>query len=297
MVTNAAPEHFQWNPKFLQFCGYYRITPQHCQIRKAKTKGKVENPFYYLEQHFIKGHSFDDFQDLETQLSRFNEQVNHKIHSNLNATPDDKFIEEKPYLTSLPQQPFIGSQEIFRKVNWDCLISFEGSKYSVPFLYAGKSVWIRKVKGRYLKIFSQKNVLIAQHLIANTKGQTILEDAHYDGLYSFQPKTLALLKQQFQELFPKQTLFLEKLLACKKMSAARHLSRIIQMKRYYESADLEQSFEQCIQWNNFSADVFIAILRNNAEISQQDYLNLHHQNPDAEEPDLKRQLSYYEQLY
>ena len=69
------------------------------------------------------------------------------------------------------------------------------------------------------------------------------------------------------------------------------------MKRYYESADLEQSFEQCIQWNNFSADVFIAILRNNAEISQQDYLNLHHQNPDAEEPDLKRQLSYYEQLY
>ena len=79
----------------------------------------------------------------------------------------DKFIEERSYLTALPQNPFIGSQEIFRKVNWDCLISFEGSKYSVPFFYAGKSVWIRKVKGRYLKIFSQKNVLIAQHIIAN----------------------------------------------------------------------------------------------------------------------------------
>jgi transposase len=297
MVTNAAPEFFEWNENFLQFCGYYRMTPRHCKIRTAKTKGKVENPFYYLEQHFIKGGRFTDFDDFENQLSHFNEQVNQKIHSNLKVAPDEKFVEEKPYLTALPQQPYVGIKETFRKVNWDCLISFEGSKYSVPFLYAGKSVWVRKVKGFKIKIFSQKGVLIAEHFISKTKGQTIINDGHYEGLYTFQPKTLAFLKQQFQQFFPNHTLFLEKLLASKRLSAARHLSRIIHMKHYYDAADLNRAFEKCLQWNNYSADVFIAMLRNNAEIRHQPCLFKKQQQTNHDEPDLKRQLKYYEQLY
>jgi hypothetical protein len=298
MVTNPAPEYFEWNQKFLQFCGYYRMSPKHCQIRKAKTKGKVENPFYYLEQHFIKGSAFTDFADLEKQLHQFNEQVNQKVHSNLKVSPDEKFTEEKSCLTTLPEQPYVGLQETFRKVNWDCLISFEGSKYSVPYVHAGKSVWIRKVKGLTIKIFSQKGTLVAEHNLSQTKGQTLIDDQHYEGLYTFQPKTLALLKEQFHDLFPNQSLFLEKLLASKKMSATRHLLRIMQMNHYYHSDDLNRTFKKCLQWNHYSADVFIAILRNNAELCQQPFLMKNDQTTsESNEPDLERQLDTYEQLY
>lgn len=54
-VINANPENFRWNPQFLELCGHYRMQPRACQPYRARTKGKVERPFFYLEQHLIKG--------------------------------------------------------------------------------------------------------------------------------------------------------------------------------------------------------------------------------------------------
>ncbi len=53
-VLDARRESFRWNPTFLEFCGHYRTAPRACGVRRARTKGKVEKPFYYLEEHFIK---------------------------------------------------------------------------------------------------------------------------------------------------------------------------------------------------------------------------------------------------
>jgi hypothetical protein len=99
------------------------------------------------------------------------------------------------------------------------------------------------------------------------------------------------------ELFPHQTIFLEKLLASKKYSAVRHLSTILKMKGYYAADDLDRVFAKCIQWNNFSADVFVATLRNHAEICHQPCPVPEHEPTNPDEPDLKRQLHVYEQLY
>ena len=58
MVLNPSPSHFQWNRHFLELCGHYRVRPVPCRVGHPQTKGKVERPFFYLEQHFIKGNSF-----------------------------------------------------------------------------------------------------------------------------------------------------------------------------------------------------------------------------------------------
>ena len=50
-------------PYFLEFCGHYRIKPVACKVKRPKTKGKVERPFYSLEQHFIKGREFESFEE------------------------------------------------------------------------------------------------------------------------------------------------------------------------------------------------------------------------------------------
>ena len=49
-------------PYFLEFCGHY-IKPVACKVKRPKTKGKVERPFYPLEQHFIKGREFESFEE------------------------------------------------------------------------------------------------------------------------------------------------------------------------------------------------------------------------------------------
>ena len=54
-VLDANPAHFRWNPQFLELCGHYRVQPRACQPYRPQTKGKIERPFFYLEQQFLKG--------------------------------------------------------------------------------------------------------------------------------------------------------------------------------------------------------------------------------------------------
>ena len=66
-------------------------------------------------------------------------------------------------LTPLPARPFVGTNEEMRKVSWDCLISFGGSRYSVPSEYAAKRVWVRPSQGIGFVVRSQKGLEIARH--------------------------------------------------------------------------------------------------------------------------------------
>jgi len=49
-----------------------------------------------------------------------------------------EILKESSFLIPLPETPFISTKEIFRKVTSDCLISYDGNRYSVPWPYAGK---------------------------------------------------------------------------------------------------------------------------------------------------------------
>jgi len=45
----------QYNKEFLRFCGSYGIHLNPCQSYRARTKGKVERPFFFIKEHLLKG--------------------------------------------------------------------------------------------------------------------------------------------------------------------------------------------------------------------------------------------------
>jgi len=81
-VVNAHPAHFKWNPRFLELCGHYSMKPVACRVGNPKAKGKVERPFYYLQEHFVKGRAFDSFEHFCRELEHFDfdEEVNSQVH-------------------------------------------------------------------------------------------------------------------------------------------------------------------------------------------------------------------------
>lgn len=162
---------------------YYNIQPKACLPGRPETKGKVENPFFYLQEHFIKGGRFNSFEDFLKQLQDFNDKVNERLHQGTGKIPQELFLtDEKRHLKPLPDKRFVGSSEDFRNANYDCLISVGGNKYSVPYTYGGKQVWIRIVPGVRLKVYSQQAKLIAEHDLSKGKNQIIINPAHYEGL-------------------------------------------------------------------------------------------------------------------
>jgi len=252
-VLDARPGQRRFNPRFLELCGHYRLQPIAARVRHPRTKGKVERPFFYLEQHLIKGRQFQDFARFCQELARFEaEELDILVHHTTQERPIDRFQRERALLTPLPEGRFVGTREEVRKVSWDCLLSYAGSRYSVPAPYAGKLVWVRPSQGHRLAVANQRGEVIATHLLSARKGMTILEEAHYAGLRRQPPRTMVLLERAFLARFPSQHPFLEKLRAQQKLNPVAHLRGILELAITYPQEELEGAFALAHDYNTFS---------------------------------------------
>jgi transposase len=253
LVTDANPTHFRWNPQFLELCGHYRVQPRACRPYRAQTKGKIERPFFYLEEQFIKGGSFASLLDLHYQLGRFEaDDLDVYVHATTQERAIDRFKAEIPHLTPLPEQRFVGTLALSRKVSWDCLVSFRGSRYSVPAVYAGKRVWLMVSRGTHLLVLNGQRQIVAEHALSRRHGTTVLIQEHYATLRRTSARTTVVLAEQFLARFPRQRAYLEGLVAQHKLNPADHLRPILELADVYDVASLEHAFATARTYNTYS---------------------------------------------
>ena len=253
LVLEAHPDQPVWNPHFLELCGHYRLQPRACQPARPQTKGKVERPFYYLEQQFIKGNTWADWDALARDLAVFTaDDLDQRPHGTTGEPPLERFAREQAYLTPLPAVPFIGTHELMRKVSWDCLVPYEGSRYSVPWPYAGKQVWLRPSQGVKLLIRNQRGEAIALHQVATVKGTTVIDPSHYAGLRQGLPHTRTLLEQSFLQRFPGHGWFIAALASQHRANWVTHLRAILGLAEVYPHHTLLAALDTARQYNTYS---------------------------------------------
>ena len=261
-VINASKNNFKWNPRYLNFCAHYGFMPTRSLPGHPWSKGKVEKPFSYLETHFIAGSSFEDFFDLQRKLKIFQEENSRRIHSVTKAAAADLFEQEKLSLLPLPETRYVGIKEDNRKASYDCLLSYNGSRYSVPWMFAGKWVWIKISKGYFLQIYSQANKLIASHTLSMKKGSVVINQDHYKSYKSF-AGSFEVLKSKFLENFPAQQMFLEKLKAQKRMNVTSQLHQILSLSKLYTKDDFLEALNKCMEYNVFNHSFISGYLEKN----------------------------------
>jgi len=265
-VQNASRSNFRWNPRYLHLCGHYGFEPSRSLPVHPWSKGKVEKPFDYLETHFIAGASFESFPDLLTKLKIFQGKVNTKVHATIKTTPEDLIAKDREAFSALPTTRYVGVKEETRKVTSDCLLSYNGSRYSVPWPFANKHVWVKISKGYYLEVYSQANAVIAVHALSMTKGAVVLEKSHYRTPVSVLAST-ERMKILFRERFPGHEMFLEKLLAQKRFNARHHLHEIIALARLYHKDDVVRAFDTALAYNVFTVSFLSGYLAKNFQQS------------------------------
>ena len=235
-------------------------------MRRPQTKGKREKPFAFLEDHFITGNSWLDFAHFHRDLIRFTREVlDVREHLTTHQPPIERFAEEAPYLTPLPATRYIGIHALTRKVSWDCMIPYEGSRYTVLAAYAGKRVWVRVSQGLRLEVLSPTGAVIAQHTLSRTKGATVIDPAHYEGLRKETPHTKVVLLQAFQNRFPDQSAFLDGLLAQQKLGLVRHLRGILDLARQYSADAMRVAFQTAVTYNTYSLQFLRGVLQYTAQ--------------------------------
>jgi hypothetical protein len=121
------------------------------------------------------------FSQLEAACRRFCDEVNGRVHRETRRSPEQMLAEERQRLHPLPRAPFTAASGTTRRVNWDCTISVEGVRYSVPHALAGTRVWAR-FHGDELIVTAVAadgtTAEVARHR-RGTPGSPVLDEAHY----------------------------------------------------------------------------------------------------------------------
>ncbi|AKX96044.1 IS21 family transposase [Neomoorella thermoacetica] len=102
VITHQKDGIVRYNDEFLKFCGMYGIEPCPCANYRARTKGKVERPFYYVQEHLLRGLEVGNLNEFAVKLSEFQEAYNKRPHSTLGRPPAEMFAEEKECLVKIP---------------------------------------------------------------------------------------------------------------------------------------------------------------------------------------------------
>ncbi|MCM3625612.1 IS21 family transposase [Brevibacillus borstelensis] len=173
--------HVVWNERFSQFASHHGLTLRRCAPYRARTKGKVENGVGYVRKNFWpRVQTFTSLSDLNQQVRHWLDTVaNVRIHGTTHEKPVDRWKHEQ--LKPLNPIPFEEVERHTRRVSNDSLVSYGGSRYSVPYAYVGHTVEVQDLQNGLIRIY-QGNTIIAEHLKAVRSKQVVTNKKHFEGI-------------------------------------------------------------------------------------------------------------------
>jgi hypothetical protein len=174
-----------WHPVFLDFARYWGFTPRLCRAYRAQTKGKVESGVKYVRRNFLcglQGREPGCLQDFNAQLRAWVWEVaNQRVHGTTRQPVSARWNIEQFRLQPMagrPAYPYCDDE--LRKVARDAYVSWQGSRYSVPWEYAGKPVWVRNWEGEVeIRYGAQR---IARHRQALHQHGIVTQPEHHEGI-------------------------------------------------------------------------------------------------------------------
>jgi len=170
---------------FLDFARYWGFRPRLCRPYRAQTKGKIESGVKYVRRNFLcslLGREPGSLVELNAELRRWiSEVANQRVHGTTHEQVLARWGEERGNLQPVngrPAYPYRDDEQ--RKVARDAYVSWQGSRYSVPWQYAGKEVWVREHEGGVEVRYGVER--IASHEQAATLHQVITLKEHHQGI-------------------------------------------------------------------------------------------------------------------
>ena len=190
-----------WNAVFLDFARYWGFRPRLCRPYRAQTKGKIESGVKYVRRNFLcglLGREPGNLADLNAELRRWvSEVANRRVHGTTHEQVLIRWEEDRLNLQPVhgrPAYPYRDDEQ--RKVARDAYVSWQGSRYSVPWQYAGKEVWVRQ-QGDHVEVrYGAER--IAWHAQTAKRHQIVTQSEHHVGIplgSPRSPKTLIHIQQ------------------------------------------------------------------------------------------------------
>lgn len=173
-----------WNPVFLDFARYWGFTPRLCRPYRAQTKGKVESGVKYVRRNLLcglLGHEPAGLEEFNAELRGWVSKVaNTRMHGTTHEPPQARWAAERQQLRSIEgmaSYPYLDDE--LRKVSRDGFVAWQASRYSVPWQFAGKEVWLRECEQRVEVHYGAERIALHEK---GARHRTIIQAEHHRGI-------------------------------------------------------------------------------------------------------------------
>jgi len=173
------------HPEALAFCAHYGFAIQVAAAYRPQAKGRVERQVSIVREHVLRGREFESVAEMDQAfldwLPLRRAQV-HRTHGEVIAVRAER---DRAALLPLPVYGYHVTERHLRRVAKDCLISFEGSLYSLPWREVRRPmrVEVRVTSERVdLHRVGGDNALLATHARSRVKGAWVVDESHWQGL-------------------------------------------------------------------------------------------------------------------
>ena len=169
------------NPGYDSYSKQMGFLVDPCRGGMGSDKGKVERRVFDVKfLQVCKGESFASLDALQSITDdRRIERSRRLLCPLTRQSIYDTWLEEQSILRPLPltlPTPF--DVQVTRKVEEDCLVSFEGRRYQVPFSHLGRDVQVRGCP-QTVEIYSENQLLSAYP--RRTACRLLIDQALYEG--------------------------------------------------------------------------------------------------------------------
>jgi len=267
VITHQKDGIIRYNDEFLKFCGLYGIQPLACKNYRPRTKGKVERPFYYVQEQLLRGLEVASLNEFAARLREFQDEYNKRPHSKLGRPPEQMFEEEKANLLKIPSvEPALLQFKESRKVSNDGYISYDGNLYHVPMRYCTKNVWIEIIYGRRMKVYDGAGTLVDEFdLYLQKQASRPVHPEHEAINRQYREKKTRVrsaLAGKFISTFGEAG-HLEGLRDQTGANLYWHLSEILSYQNIYAAEDIAKAIEECLKIGSYHKNSIKRLLEKN----------------------------------
>jgi transposase len=239
-----------WNPAFLDFAKHYGFEPWACKKKDPNRKGKIERPYPFIFDDFLRGSRFESWDDLNRRARTWLDTVaNARKHETTKRVPAEMFLEEKDLLIRLPPIAFDTGRIEMRKVQVDGYVPLDGSLYPAPASLVGQYVRVR-VFPHGIEILDGAGQVAARHPIPDRPTRL---PADWGPPRKETEMTRTAMESRFLAHFPGGGPFLEGLLRRMKSLAPFHLRQIERMEDLYGESRVGEALRRATAYKNFNA--------------------------------------------
>lgn len=240
-------------PEMAAFGERYGFAFKAHDVGDANRSARVERNFHFIENNFLAGRCFADWDDVNREARIWCDRVNRKYRAQIKAIPFELFARERVALRGLP----VWTPEIYRLhhriVDTEGYVHVDTTRYSVPWQLVGRRVEVRESRKKIEIYIGPRMIATHRRDPMKAKRRITLEE-HRFPRGQRKPRGPSADEQALHAAMPEIAEYVAKLKAHAKGRGTLALRHLLAMVRDYPRQPLLEAIHSAAHYGLYDLD-------------------------------------------